>query len=84
MSRWIRIGWVLGLAGCAAALEQSPECAAYISCYAKTGGTQSTLDATYGPMGSCWTRTTALATACTDQCKLALPPLKGSFPDAGC
>ena len=75
---------VLTALACGSSPSQSSECKAYLDCYVKTGGTLSTYDGTYGAMGTCWSTTTAAATACTDSCKTATASLKTAFPDAGC
>ena len=75
---------VAAVVACGGGASQSTECKDYIACYVKTGGTASTLDSTYGAMGTCWTTTTAAATACTDACKSATAALKSGRPDAGC
>ena len=64
---------------------QSTECKDYVACYVKTGGTASTLDSTYGAMGTCWsTGVAATAESCTATCKSTIASLKTSYPDAGC
>ena len=63
---------------------QSAECKAYVTCYENTGGTKGSLNASYGPMGTCWTTTQAAADSCTAACKMALTSLNPAHPDAGC
>ena len=75
---------IFAVVACGGGASQSTECKDYLVCYVKTGGTLSTLDSTYGAMGTCWTTTTAVATSCTDACKAATTALKSGFPDAGC
>ena len=83
---------VLGVAVTALAVAcgggggQSQACKDYLACYVKTGGTASTLDGTYGAMGSCWSVGGATATACTDTCKTQNDSYKtsGQAADAGC
>lgn len=69
---------------CGGGPTQSPECKAYVTCYEATGGTKGSLDSSYGPMGTCWTTTTAAADSCTSACKTALASLQSAYPDAGC
>ncbi len=75
---------VLGLVACGGGASQSTECKDYVACYEKTGGTKGSLDSSYGAMGTCWSTTTAAATACTDACKSATAALKSAYADAGC
>jgi hypothetical protein len=75
---------VFTVVACGGGQSQSAECKAYVTCYEATGGTKGSLDSSYGAMGTCWSTTTAAATACTDACKSATASLKSVYPDAGC
>jgi hypothetical protein len=63
---------------------QSKECAAYVACYEKTGGTPGSLDSTYGKQGTCWTTSPAASQSCTAACKTAVASLQAAFPEAKC
>lgn len=65
-------------------LGQTEECAAYVACYEKTGGTPGSLDSSYGRNGTCWTTSEAATQACTAACASAIQSLRSAYPDAGC
>ena len=81
----VSAGGNLAFAACGGGTPpQSTECKDYVTCYEATGGTKGSLDLSYGEKGSCWSTTTAAATACTDACKSAEAALKSAYADAGC
>lgn len=51
----------------------SAECTKYLACTeAILAGSSTSLKAAYGPGGTCWTTTTAVADTCTAACKAAV------------
>lgn len=91
-----RLAFAAGLVGAATLLcsacgassgcygETTAPCTQYVACFEATGGVKGALDTTYGPMGMCWTTTTAAASACCHYCGTALEDLRRAHPDAGC
>ena len=64
--------------------KQTRACKDYVACYYVTGGVQGSLDATYGPGGTCWTTNAAVIDACTSACAAGVASMRTAFPDAGC
>jgi hypothetical protein len=57
-------------------ISETQSCVSYLSCAAALTPSQvATLDATYGPGGTCWTSTTT-ASACDSACTMALSALR--------
>lgn len=80
----VAIGWLsrCGGGGCGGTGVQSPECVAYLDCYARAGGTGDAGD--YEARGICWTTNASRAASCTQACKSTTLTLKVMYPDAGC
>lgn len=72
------------LGGCSSG--QSPcYCPSYVDCFYKTGGAPQSLEATYGPMGTCWATEGAVGPCC-QHCNAEVAKLKTNPAaiDAGC
>jgi hypothetical protein len=63
---------------------QSAVCAAFVSCFDGVFGDNATVDSAYGPQGTCWAATQAVASSCNEACASSLNDLASEYPDAGC
>jgi hypothetical protein len=71
--------------GCGDAASQAQDCKDWVACSYKTGVAPRSLDATFGPNGTCWEYASAYE-SCQAGCKSANDILKSSgvAADAGC
>jgi hypothetical protein len=73
---------VVALSFAACGPAETDACKKYITCQTAVNSTVgSSLDATYGPSGTCWKSTQAVADACDATCKSATSALATANPN---
>jgi len=63
-------------------VSQAVECKDYLACNMALGNSNSSLDASYGASGTCWSTTQAAADSCKAACVSADSSLKSSMATA--